>query len=78
MKKFMDKDFVLTNETAKTLYHNYAKDMPIFDFHCHLPVEEIWNDLLVKYASGEEGEINKAKEMRIKKDRNNDGWEEKH
>ncbi len=32
MKAFMDKDFVLGNETAKTLYHNYAKDMPIFDF----------------------------------------------
>ena len=44
MKKFMDKDFVLTNPTAVTLYHNYAKDMPIFDFHCHLPIEEIYND----------------------------------
>ncbi|MBQ9483939.1 MAG: glucuronate isomerase [Ruminiclostridium sp.] len=44
MKKFMDKDFVLKNQTAITLYENYAKDMPIFDFHCHLPVEEIWND----------------------------------
>lgn len=49
MKKFMDKDFVLTNQTAVTLYENYAKDMPIFDFHCHLPVEEIWNDR--KFAS---------------------------
>ena len=44
MKKFMDKDFVLKNQTAQTLYDNYAKDMPIFDFHCHLPVEEIYND----------------------------------
>ena len=44
MKKFMDKDFVLNSKTAVTLYENYAKDMPIFDFHCHLPVEEIWND----------------------------------
>ena len=49
MKKFMDKDFVLTNETAIKLYENYAKDMPIFDFHCHLPVEEIYNDR--KFAS---------------------------
>ena len=40
----MDKDFVLNSKTAVTLYENYAKDMPIFDFHCHLPVEEIWND----------------------------------
>ena len=44
MKNFMDKDFVLKNQTAVTLYENYAKDMPIFDFHCHLPVEEIYND----------------------------------
>ena len=44
MKKFMDRDFVLKTETAKKLYEEYAKDMPIFDFHCHLPVEEIWND----------------------------------
>lgn len=44
MKKFMDDDFVLKNETAKKLYHGYAKDMPIFDFHCHLSVEEIYND----------------------------------
>ena len=49
MKKFMDKDFVLKNPTAVKLYENYAKDMPIFDFHCHLPVEEIWNDR--KFAS---------------------------
>jgi len=49
MKKFLDKDFVLTNQTAVTLYENYAKDMPIFDFHCHLPVEEIYNDR--KFAS---------------------------
>ena len=49
MKKFMDKDFVLTNETAVKLYEGYAKDMPIFDFHCHLPIEEIYNDR--KFAS---------------------------
>ena len=44
MKDFMDKDFVLKNETAKVLYHNYAETMPIFDFHCHLSIEEIYND----------------------------------
>ena len=44
MKKFMDKDFCLNNETAKVLYEKYAKDMPIFDYHCHLSVEEIYND----------------------------------
>ena len=44
MKNFMDKDFVLKNQTAITLYEKYAKDMPIFDFHCHLSIEEIYND----------------------------------
>ena len=44
MKTFMGEDFVLKNKTAQILYNNYAKDMPIFDFHCHLNVEEIYND----------------------------------
>ncbi|MDF1617592.1 glucuronate isomerase [Petrocella sp. FN5] len=41
MKKFMDENFLLTNETAIRLYHDYAKDMPIFDYHCHLSAQEI-------------------------------------
>lgn len=44
MKKFMDEDFLLNNDPALRLYHDYAKDMPIFDYHCHLPVEEIAGD----------------------------------
>ena len=44
MKTFMGEDFVLKTKTAQILYNNYAKDMPIFDFHCHLNVEEIYND----------------------------------
>lgn len=34
-------DFLLNNKTAKKLYHSYAKDMPIFDYHCHLPEKQI-------------------------------------
>lgn len=41
MKQFMDEDFLLTNETAKTLYHQYAAQMPIIDYHCHINPEEI-------------------------------------
>ena len=41
MKTFMDKDFLLYNETAKTLFHNYACKCPIFDYHCHLNTQEI-------------------------------------
>lgn len=41
MKPFMDENFLLETETAKKLYHDFAKDMPIFDFHCHLSPKEI-------------------------------------
>lgn len=44
MKNFMDNDFLLKNKTAQILYHTYAKNMPIFDFHCHLNIEEIYNN----------------------------------
>lgn len=44
MKKFMDKDFLLTTETAKKLYHDYAEKMPIIDYHCHLQPKEIFED----------------------------------
>lgn len=44
MKKFMDKDFELYNNTAVKLYENYAKEMPIFDFHCHLSPKDIYED----------------------------------
>ena len=41
MKKFLDQHFLLHNETAKLLYHDYAKEMPIIDYHNHLPPQEI-------------------------------------
>ncbi|MEI0843624.1 glucuronate isomerase [Brachyspira pilosicoli] len=41
MKTFMDKDFLLYNETAKILFHDYACKCPIFDYHCHLNTQEI-------------------------------------
>lgn len=40
----MDENFLLENETAEKLYHEYAKDMPIFDYHCHLSPKEIAED----------------------------------
>ena len=36
MKPFMDADFLLQTDTAKTLYHEAAEKMPIFDYHNHL------------------------------------------
>ncbi len=44
MKEFMDKDFLLTTETAKKLYHEHAEKMPIIDYHCHLQPKEIYED----------------------------------
>ena len=44
MKTFMDKDFLLETETAKHLYHDYAKSMPLADYHCHLNPQEIYED----------------------------------
>lgn len=44
MKNFMDENFLLTNETAVRLYHEYAKNMPIYDFHCHLSPKEIYEN----------------------------------
>lgn len=37
MAEFMDEDFLLDTPTARTLYHEYAAGMPIYDYHCHLP-----------------------------------------
>ena len=45
MKSFLDKDFLLQTETAKQLYHEFAKEMPIIDYHNHLLPEQIANDV---------------------------------
>lgn len=44
MKQFLDKDFLLTTETAQRLYHTYAGELPIIDYHCHVSPKEIWED----------------------------------
>jgi glucuronate isomerase len=38
---FISDNFLLENKTAEYLYHNYTKHLPIIDYHCHLPVDEI-------------------------------------
>ena len=43
-KPFIDDDFVLQFKAARRLYHDYAEQMPIYDYHCHLPAELIAND----------------------------------
>jgi glucuronate isomerase len=44
MKKFLDENFLLETKTAEILYHQHAKDLPIIDYHCHLPPDEIAGD----------------------------------
>ncbi|MEE1186786.1 MAG: glucuronate isomerase [Acutalibacteraceae bacterium] len=55
---YINNDFLLTTKTAKVLYNDYAKDMPIFDYHCHLPEKQIlenkpFNDLFEIWLAGD-------------------------
>ena len=51
MKRFLDEDFCLKNETAKKLYHTYAEKLPIIDYHCHLDAKDIALDKTFKSLS---------------------------
>ncbi|QLB41707.1 glucuronate isomerase [Mannheimia pernigra] len=58
MKQFLYEDFLLSTPTARKLYHDYAKDQPIFDYHCHLNPKEIaenrqFNDLAEIWLEGD-------------------------
>lgn len=48
MKQFMDENFLLQSETAQKLYHSYAADVPILDYHCHINPQEIYEDRQLK------------------------------
>lgn len=43
-KPFLNEDFLLTNKFSKTLYHDYAKSLPIIDYHNHLNPADIANN----------------------------------
>lgn len=45
MKKFLDENFLLQNKTSQQLYHDIAKQLPIIDYHNHLPPVQIANDI---------------------------------
>ena len=38
---FIHDDFLLSTETARRLYHEYAEEQPILDYHCHLPPPDL-------------------------------------
>ncbi len=44
MKSFLDDNFLLNTPTAQQLYHTYAKQMPVIDYHCHLSPQQIAED----------------------------------
>ena len=44
MRAFMDADFLLQTETARTLFHEHAESQPILDYHCHINPAEIAAD----------------------------------
>ncbi len=50
-KTFITDDFLLNNKFARELYHNYAKQMPIIDYHCHLSPKDIAEDRIFKNIS---------------------------
>jgi glucuronate isomerase len=44
MKSFLCEDFLLSNDTARRLYHDHAANQPIFDYHCHLNPRQVRED----------------------------------
>ncbi|HEV3250681.1 MAG TPA: glucuronate isomerase [Puia sp.] len=44
MKPFLDEHFLLDTQTAQRLFHDFAKELPIIDYHCHLPAKQIAED----------------------------------
>ena len=45
MNSFLTKDFLLQNEYSKILFHHFAKDQPIIDYHNHLSPKQIAEDI---------------------------------
>ena len=45
MKALINDNFLLENNTALNLYNEYAKDLPIVDYHCHIESKEIAEDI---------------------------------
>ncbi|GAC1482498.1 MAG: glucuronate isomerase [Flavisolibacter sp.] len=48
MRKFIDENFLLYTPISIRLYHDFAKDLPIMDYHCHLPADQIAHNLNFK------------------------------
>ncbi len=67
MKQFIHDEFLLNNKTAQRLYHLYAENQPIIDFHCHLSPAMIAEDRMFSNLAQAwlEGDHYKWRAMRI-------------
>ena len=67
---FINPDFLLSNDTARQLYHGSAEDMPIIDYHCHLVPQQIAENIQVRditqlwLVDGHYGDHYKWRQMR--------------
>ena len=58
MEKFISNDFLLDNKYARELYHEFAENQPLIDFHCHLDPKEIaenknWENISQVWLGGD-------------------------
>ena len=44
MQTFLNEDFLLSTDAARKIYHKFAEDQPIIDYHCHVSPKEIYED----------------------------------
>ena len=67
MKNFIDDNFLLETEYARKLYHDYAKSMPVIDYHCHLSAKDIAEDRIFRNLTELwiEGDHYKWRAMRV-------------
>ena len=63
---FISDNFFLQSEPSQKLFHEYCKDEPIYDYHCHLPPEDVANNRRFKnlYEIWLEGDHYKWRAMR--------------
>ena len=66
IKTFLTEDFLLHNDVARELYHDHAKHEPIFDYHTHLPPDQIASNKVFRnlYEVWLEGDHYKWRAMR--------------
>ena len=54
VRRFIMQDFLLENDVSRELYHEYAKDQPIHDYHGHLTVDDIAINKTFRYREGQQ------------------------